>query len=258
MSRLPRIGITACSWQVDLHAVQMIDEKYAQAVVSAANGLPLVLPQFPELLDPADIIDGLDGLLFTGSASNIDPVHYGGPPSPPGAELDPARDHLALSLWRTAVEAGLPSLGICRGLQELNVAFGGTLLQQLDGSQTEHQPARGESIEKQYARSHAITVHPGGVLSGLGLSGVIKVNSAHSQGIACVGQGLRIEAVAEDGLVEGLSVEGSQAFALGIQWHPEWQVMVNADYLSIFQGFGNACRARAEQRSKAALDTVPD
>jgi putative glutamine amidotransferase len=234
----------------------MVDDKYAQAVISAAKGLPLILPQFPELLDPAKIIEGLDGLLFTGSPSNVNPTHYGGPPSPPGAELDAARDHLTLPLWRAAVEAGLPSLGICRGLQELNVAFGGTLVQRLNGAGPEHHPANGESIENQYARSHAITINPGGALSRLGLEGIIEVNSVHSQGIARVGHGLRVEAVAEDGLVEGLSVEGSQAFELAIQRHPEWQVLINADYLRIFQAFGDACRKRADQCSQVACNTV--
>lgn len=248
-SWLPRIGIIACSWQIGPHTVQISNDKYARAVASAAKGLPLIVPVFPELLDLADIIEGLDGLLFTGSPSNIEPHHYDGPPSPPKTSHDPARDQLALPLWRVAVEAGVPVLGICRGFQEMNVAFGGTLHQQLDGPGAEHEPPSNEPVEDQYARTHAMTVQPGGVLSRLGLSGVIQVNSVHGQGIARVGRGLRIEALAEDGLVEGLSVEGSQAFALGVQWHPEWQVTANPDYQRIFQAFGEACRERVERRA---------
>lgn len=129
-------------------------------------------------------------------------------------------------------------------------------MQRLDGARPEHHPANGESIEKQYARSHAITICPGGALFRLGLEGIIEVNSVHSQGIARVGHGLRLEAVAEDGLVEGLSVEDSQAFALAIQWHPEWQVLINADYLRIFQAFGDGCQKRAGQCSQVACNTV--
>jgi putative glutamine amidotransferase len=252
MSILPTIGITACSWQLGPHAVQISDDKYGRAVASAAEGLPLILPVFPELIDSAVIIEGLDGLLFTGAPSNIEPRHYNGPPSPAGTEHDAARDQLTLPLWRAAVTAGLPVLGICRGFQEMNVAFGGTLQQQLGGPGAEHEPPSNEPIEDQYARTHAMTVQPGGVLYRLGLKDVIQVNSVHGQGIARVGRGLRVEAVAEDGLVEGLSVEGSETFALGVQWHPEWQVMSNPDYLIIFQAFGDACRKRAEQRFTAA------
>ncbi|MBC3268981.1 gamma-glutamyl-gamma-aminobutyrate hydrolase family protein [Pseudomonas sp. SWRI81] len=248
MSRLPIIGVTACSSQIGPHAVQMNDDKNSQAVATAAKGLPLILPMFPDLLDPAQIIASLDGLLFTGAPSNIEPHHYGGRPNPPGTEHDPARDQLALPLWRAAVDAGLPVLGLCRGLQELNVAFGGTLDQQLDEPGPEHEPPSDESIEEQYARTHDVTVQPGGVLSRLGLNGVIKVNSVHGQGIGRVAEGLRIEAIAEDGLIEALSVEGSKGFALAVQWHPEWHVMDNADYRVIFHAFGEACRQRAQSR----------
>jgi putative glutamine amidotransferase len=252
MPHLPIIGVTGCSWQIGAHAVQINDEKYSRAVITGARGLPLILPVFADLLDPADIIRSLDGLLFTGAASNIEPHHYGGPPSPPGTQHDAARDHLTLPLWRAAVEAGLPVLGLCRGFQEMNVAFGGSLHQQLDPHGAEHEPPNSEPIEKQYARAHAITVQPGGVLARLGLAGVIKVNSVHSQGVARVGSGLRIEAVAEDGLVEGLSVDGAKAFALGVQWHPEWKVTAHRDYEAIFEAFGDACRKRAAQRAAAS------
>ncbi len=245
MPRIPLIGVTACSWQIGVHAVQINDDKYAQAIAATRIGLPVILPQLPNLLRLSEIIDSLDGLLFTGGPSNIEPQRYGGSPSKPGTLHDPARDDLALALWRAAVDAGLPVLGICRGFQEMNVAFGGTLHQQLDDTVIKHEPPSDEPIEKQYARSHTVAVQPGGVLCGLGLAGVLEVNSVHAQGVDRVAPGLRVEAVAADGLIEGLSVEGSRAFALGVQWHPEWQVMQNRDYLAIFQAFGEACRHKA-------------
>lgn len=248
MARLPIIGVTACSYTVGPHAVQLNDDKNARAVITAAQGLPLILPMFPELLNIPDILDAVDGLLFTGSPSNIEPHHYDGPPCPPGTQLDAARDHLTLRLWPAAVEAGVPVLGVCRGFQEMNVAYGGTLVQQLHQPGVEHEPPSNEPIENQYAPAHQLTVRPGGLLEGLGFPEVIEVNSVHGQGIERVGNGLRIEAVARDGLVEALSVQGSRSFALGVQWHPEWQVMFYPHYLAIFKAFGMACQARAAQR----------
>lgn len=132
MSHLPIIGVTACSWQIGQHAVQINDTKYSQAVCAAAKGLPVILPVLADMLDPAEIIHHLDGLLFTNAPSDIEPHLYGGPPSPPGMPCDPARDQLTLPLWRAALKAGLPVLGICLGLREMNVAYGGTLHQRLD------------------------------------------------------------------------------------------------------------------------------
>jgi len=131
MSRMPIIGVTACTKQIGLHAFHISGDKYVRAVALAAKGLPLILPSLAELLDPAEIIDGLDGLLFTGSPSNIEPHHYQGPADGPGTPHDPQRDHTTLPLLRAAVAAGVPVLGICRGFQELNVAFGGSLHQKV-------------------------------------------------------------------------------------------------------------------------------
>lgn len=125
MSRLPLIGVTACSRQIGLHAYHISGDKYVRAVAVAAKGLPLILPALAELLDPTDILDGLDGILFTGSPSNVEPFHYSGPVSTPGTAHDPARNRTTLPLIRAAVAAGVPVFGICRGFQEMNVAFGG-------------------------------------------------------------------------------------------------------------------------------------
>ncbi len=256
MSRMPIIGVTACTKQIGLHAFHISGDKYVRAVALAAKGLPLILPSLAELLDPAEIIDGLDGLLFTGSPSNIEPHHYQGPADGPGTPHDPQRDHTTLPLLRAAVAAGVPVLGICRGFQELNVAFGGSLHQKVHetGTFMDHREPSNEPVEVQYAPSHTLWVQPGGVLASLGLASEIQVNSIHGQGIARLAPGFRIEAVAPDGLIEAISIEGSTAFALGVQWHPEWQVMSNPDYLAIFQAFGDACRKRAIQR---AADAAP-
>ncbi|PAU62700.1 gamma-glutamyl-gamma-aminobutyrate hydrolase family protein [Pseudomonas indica] len=250
MPRLPLIGVTACTKQIGLHPYHIAGDKYLRAIAVAAGGLPLIVPALAELIDQPTLLASLDGLLFTGSPSNVEPHHYQGPASEPGTHHDPSRDRTTLPLIRAAVEAGLPIFGICRGFQEMNVAFGGSLHQKVHevGPFMDHREPEGESLEIQYAPSHTLHVQPGGVLAGLGLPSEIHVNSIHGQGVERLAPGLRIEALAPDGLIEAFSIEGAKSFALGVQWHPEWQVRDNPHYLALFQAFGEACRERAGQR----------
>lgn len=250
MSRLPLIGVTACTKQVGLHPYHIAGDKYVRAVAVGAGGLPVVIPSLAELLDFDALLDSLDGLLLTGSPSNVEPHLYNGSASAPGTLHDPARDATTLPLIRAAVANGVPVFGICRGFQELNVAFGGTLHQKVHetGTFMDHREPENEPVDIQYAPSHPLHVQPGGVLAGLGLPSEIRVNSIHGQGVDRLAPGLRVEALAPDGLIESISVEGAASFALGVQWHPEWQVRDNPDYLTLFQAFGDACRKRASQR----------
>lgn len=250
MSRLPLIGVTACTKQIGLHPYHITGDKYVRAVAVGAGGLPLIIPALAELIDQPALLENLDGLLFTGSPSNVEPHHYSGPASAPGTQHDPARDQTTLPLIRQAVEAGIPVFGICRGFQEMNVAFGGTLHQTVHevAGMMDHREPENEPLEVQYAPSHPLHVQPGGVLDGLGLPHEIFVNSIHGQGVQRLAPGLRVEALAPDGLIESFSVVGAKSFALGVQWHPEWQVRSNPNYLALFQAFGEACRKRARQR----------
>lgn len=247
---LPLIGVSACYRQLGLHPFHIVADKYLRAVAEAAAGMPLVIPALGELIDQPSLLERLDGLVLTGSPSNVEPHHYSGPASLPGTDHDPVRDRTTLPLIRAAVAAGVPLLGICRGFQEMNVAFGGSLHQRVHevaGLMDHREQADGE-LDVQYAPSHPVHIQPAGLLSGLGLAAQIQVNSLHGQGIERLAPCLRIEALADDGLIEAFSVDDAPAFALGVQWHPEWKVMENADYRMIFGAFGAACRARAEQR----------
>ena len=250
MSRLPLIGVTACTKQIGPHPYHITGDKYLRAVVVGAGGLPLIIPALGELIDQPALLDNLHGLLFTGSPSNVEPHHYSGAPSSAGTQHDPARDQTTLPLIRQAIDAGIPVLGICRGFQEINVAFGGSLHQKVHevAGMMDHREPQEQPLEVQYAPSHGLQVQPGGVLAGLGLPREIQVNSIHGQGVERLAPGLRVEALAPDGLIEAFSVEGAPSFALGVQWHPEWQVGSNPNYLAIFQAFGEACRKRAGQR----------
>ena len=250
MSRQPLIGVSACSKQIGPHPFHIAGDKYLRAVAVAAGGLPLVIPAAPALIDIPDLLERFDGLLLTGSPSNVEPHHYQGPDSAPGTQHDPARDSLTLPLIRAAVDAGVPLLGICRGFQEMNVAFGGTLHQRVHevGPFMDHRDDPEQPLEVQYGLRHPLYVQPGGLLEQLGLAPQFEVNSVHGQGVERLAPGLRVEGLAPDGLVEAFSVERARTFALGVQFHPEWQVSEHPAYLAIFRAFGDACRERAAQR----------
>lgn len=249
MSRQPLIGVIACTKQIGLHSYHVAGDKYLRAVAEGAGGLPLIIPALGELIDRAQLVQRLDGLLFTGSPSNVEPHHYQGAASAPGTPHDPARDRTTLPLIRAAVTAGVPLLGICRGFQEMNVAFGGSLHQRVHeaGPFMDHRENEDDVLEEQYRSRHTLHVQPGGLLDRLGLPKEIQVNSLHGQGVERLGTGLRIEGLAPDGLIEALSVVDAPSFALGVQWHPEWQLRDNPHNLQLFRAFGDACRQRAER-----------
>ncbi|TWI52317.1 gamma-glutamyl-gamma-aminobutyrate hydrolase [Pseudomonas duriflava] len=249
MSCLPLIGVTACTRQLGLHPFHIAGDKYLRAVVSGSGGLPMVIPALGDLIDPGALLERLDGLLLTGSPSNVEPHNYQGLPSEPDTLHDPERDRMTLPLIRAAVEADIPLLGICRGFQEMNVAFGGSLHQKVHeaGPFMDHREDPDMPVEVQYGTRHTVRIQPNGLFARLGVPAEFEVNSIHSQGVDRLAPGLRVEALASDGLVEAFSVE-SATFALGVQWHPEWQVRNNPHYLAIFNAFGEACRHRAGLR----------
>lgn len=235
---------------VGKHPFHMVGEKYARAVMEAAEAAPLLIPSLAEELGFEELLERLDGLLFTGSPSNVEPHHYDGPPSAPGTLHDPARDATTLPLIRKAVSAGVPVFGICRGFQEMNVAFGGTLHQKLHEvpGYLDHRDDGSQPLEVQYGPAHDVTLEPGGLLRSLAMSDRIRVNSLHSQGIDRLGGELAVEARAPDGVIEAFRVRDAGSFALAVQWHPEWRVMSNPFSRALFAAFGDASRARAEAK----------
>jgi putative glutamine amidotransferase len=228
----------------------MVGEKYARALMEAAGAAPVLIPSLAEELQFDELIERLDGLLFTGSPSNVEPHHYQGTPSEPGTLHDPARDATTLPLIRKAVAAGVPVFGICRGFQEMNVAFGGTLHQKLHEvpGNLDHRDDESLPLEVQYGPAHDVTLEPGGLLRSLASADCIRVNSLHNQGINRLGSALEVEARAPDGVIEAFRVHGSQRFALAVQWHPEWQVMQNPFSRAVFAAFGDSCRERAQSK----------
>ena len=232
------------------HPFHMVGEKYARAVMEAAGAVPLLIPSLAEELGFDELLTRLDGLVFTGSPSNVEPHRYQGPPSAPGTLHDPARDATTLPLIRKAVGAGVPVLGICRGFQEMNVAFGGTLHQKLHEvpGHLDHRDDTTQPLEVQYGPAHEVTLEPGGVLRSLVASDRIRVNSLHNQGINRLGDELAVEARAPDGVIEAFRVRDARRFALAVQWHPEWKVMTNPFSRALFAAFGQASRERAQSK----------
>lgn len=247
----PVVGITACRSDIDGRVHHIVKEKYATAVSAAADALPLLVPALGRTVANDDLLDSIDGLLLTGSPSNVLPRHYGQPPSRPGTLHDPHRDETTLPLVRRCIERAIPLLAVCRGFQEMNVAFGGTLHQhvhELPGM-LDHRKHPVPDVDGQYALSHTVTLTAGGFLHRLVGQETIEVNSLHSQGIDRLGARLAIEARAPDGLVEAMSVKACESFALAIQWHPEWNALGDPVSRAIFSAFGAACRGDTGQGS---------
>ncbi|WP_418357371.1 MULTISPECIES: gamma-glutamyl-gamma-aminobutyrate hydrolase family protein [Shewanella] len=243
----PLIGVIACNQQIGLHPFNIVGEKYLLSVVNGAKGFPLVIPSLGIDLPTKSLLSRLDGILFTGSPSNVEPHHYQGQPSEEGTHHDAKRDATTLPLIRAAIDMGIPVLGICRGFQEMNVVYGGSLHQKLHevGTFIEHREDKYAALDVQYGPSHPINLVAGGLLHDAWGCDTAEVNSVHTQGVERLGEGLQPEAFAPDGLVEAFSVKNAKNFALGVQWHPEWKVTENAFYSAIFEAFGQACRQHA-------------
>lgn len=232
------------------HPFHAAGEKYITPLLRIANALPLVIPALGDELGLEELVQDLDGLLFTGSPSNIEPRHYGGDASREGTLHDPARDATTLALIPRAIAAGVPVLGICRGFQEMNVAAGGTLWQhvhEVPGLGVHHEDTS-QPLDVQYAPVHEVQLVSGGQLAAIAGRSRITVNSLHHQGVRTLGTGLIEEARADDGLIEAFRFAGARRFALAVQWHPEWKADENVFSTALFQAFGAAARERAADR----------
>lgn len=250
MNSKPLIGIPSDRRVLDPHPFHMVGEKYIAAVSDGADALPFMIPALGDRLAADSILARLDGLLLTGSPSNVEPHHYDGEPSRPGTLHDPHRDETTLTLIERALEVGVPLFAICRGYQELNVVLGGSLHQHVEEQPGyhDHRENTDDPLDVQYGPSHEVHLVEGGMLYKLAGADTVTVNSLHSQGIARLADGVTVEAVADDGLIEAFIVDGAPGFTLAVQWHPEWKVTENPFSLAMFRTFGDACRTYASRR----------
>lgn len=242
LARKPLVLVPACNRQLGDHPFHIAGKKYVDAV-RLAGALPLVVPGAqPEELDA--LLDLADGVLLTGSPSNVHPSHFDEPVHDTALPLDPDRDAWTLPLIPKVLARGMPLLAICRGTQEANVALGGTLHQAVHEVDPfdDHRAPAGEPAAVQYQAVHDVEVVPGGLLAELVDRKRFAVNSLHGQAVNRLAPGLRVEARAPDGLIEAFSVAEAKGFNLCVQWHPEWQAASNPVSMQLLQAFGQACR----------------
>ena len=247
----PVVGVIGNAYRVeDRFAVQMVGERNLRAVVEVAGALPLIFAGAPDITDIGALLDVVDGILLTGARANVHPTHFGVEPHPKHEPYDNARDTVALAITEACVARAVPLFGICRGLQEMNVAFGGTLhpeIRELPG-RLNHRMPRLETGEIHpdpavvFADRHDVTLVPDGAFARLFGKQTIRVNSLHGQGILDPGQRIVVEGVAEDGTIEAIRIADAQGFALGVQWHAEHDPQHNPVNRALFAAFGEALR----------------
>ncbi len=253
-ARRPVVGIPASVMNVRHFPTHAVGHSNAVAVARVAQCHPMVIPSLGDDIDVADIVGHLDVLLLTGGASNIEPHHYEGAPARDGDLHDPHRDSTTLPLIRAAIDAGVPVFAICRGFQEFNVALGGTLHQFLHEvpGRIDHRRDRTKPMEAQMGHCHDIRLRPEGLLQALAGNDTAGVNSLHGQGIDRAAPGTTVEATAPDTTIEALTVNAARAFAVGVQWHPEFGAEQDPFYRALFEAFGDAARERTERRRTGA------
>lgn len=249
----PVVGIIGSAQLVEKRfAAQRVGERYLRSVKDVLGALPLMFAGAPDITDIDALLEVVDGIVLTGGRANVHPSFFGVEPHPSYEPYDLPRDELALQLVRTCVTRGMPLLGVCRGLQEMNVAFGGTLhpeIRELPGRMNHRMPRleNGEIHPDQeviYGDRHDVRLTPGGAFAKLYGRALIRVNSLHGQGILDLGERVVVEGVADDGTIEAISIADAPGFALGVQWHAEYEAHRNPVNRTLLEAFGEAMAAR--------------
>jgi len=248
-AKKPVVGVIGSAHIVEKKfAAQRVGERPLRAVAETSGALPLIFAGTPEITDIGTLLDTVDGILLTGARANVHPSHFGQEEDPAYEPYDQSRDAIALKLIQACVERGVPLFGICRGFQEMNVAFGGSLhpeIRELPGRMN-HRAPRLENGELHpdlaviFADRHDVRLTPGGVFAKLLGAETIRVNSLHGQGILEPGKRVVVEGIAEDGTIEAIHIADAPGFALGVQWHAEHEADRNSVNRKLFEAFGAA------------------
>lgn len=240
--RKPLLGIVSCSRDVGGRQVHAVSHRYVEPVLERIGAAGLIVPSLTDASSIRQLAYLFDGLFLPGSFSNVNPARYDASASPEHGPFDEGRDRTVFLLLEEMLKQGKPVFGICRGFQELNVFFGGSLrcdLGHAPETLTHHLPVHPETDFSQlFALNHAVAIEQGGVLEQVIGRRRIGVNSVHHQGVDRLGSGLKVEALADDGLVEAISWQEGNASVLGVQWHPEWDLATNPVSQAVFDHFG--------------------
>ncbi|QXH49215.1 gamma-glutamyl-gamma-aminobutyrate hydrolase family protein [Pseudomonas fakonensis] len=247
--RKPVVLMTMGSQERKGHDYQVMTHKYITPLVEFSDCVPVLVPTCCGTDDLETYLDMADGVYLTGAGSNIDPALYGQENQTPGKGQDQNRDLFDIPLVKAALKRGLPIFGICRGMQEINVALGGDIYQKVyaEPGFNDHRENPEDPVEVQYAQVHGVKIKPGSWLRDALGTDEIRVNSLHGQGLRKLGAGIEAIAHAEDGLVEAIHAPSISPFLFAVQWHPEWQAAKNPDSIKMFQAFGDACRAQVRK-----------
>lgn len=245
----PVVGIIGNFQELeDRYPVHAVGVMNTTAVAEVAGCMPLLVAADPRFVSVGELLEACDGFLLTGGRPNVHPSEYGEDETPAHGAFDRARDAITLPLVRACVERGQPVLGICRGFQEMNVALGGSLhpeIRELPGRENHRMPPDG-TLEEKFALRHVVRFTEDGPFHALLGAQEVMTNTLHGQGIVRPGKGVKIDGHAPDGTPEAIYVEGAKGFALGVQWHPEYNACTDPVSRPLFTAFGEAARAWAK------------
>lgn len=253
----PVVGVIGSAHIVENRfPAQRVGERNLMAVSEVVGALPLIFAGDPTLTDIDALLETVDGVLLTGARANVHPEHFGADEHPSYEPYDRRRDALALPLIRVCVDRGVPLFGVCRGFQEINVAYGGSLhpeIRELPGRINHRMPRlpNGDihpDLDVVYGERHDVRLTPGGTFAALLGRETIRVNSLHGQGILEPGARIVVEGVADDGTIEAIRIADAPGFALGVQWHAEYDPQHNPVNHALFQAFGKAVSEHGRRR----------
>ncbi|MEO1293981.1 MAG: gamma-glutamyl-gamma-aminobutyrate hydrolase family protein [Pseudomonadota bacterium] len=253
----PTIGIISNRYQIEnRYPVYAAGGHYVESVAEIMGATPIVIPSLPDAHELGHLMALCDGFILTGGRPNVHPRHWGEELTDAHGAMDEDRDGVALPLVTACVEQGLPIFGVCRGFQEMAVAYGSSLhpeIRDLPGRMNHRMPPDEQDLDIIFQPRHSVSVSAGGPFAEIFGATEVMVNSLHGQGVESAGQRVTIDGRAEDGTAEALFIKGAPGFALGVQWHAEYKAASDPVNRALFEAFGRAAEAHLAQKQRRAV-----